>query len=170
MYAEATKVCNGPLCQGQERPRSDFNRNNSKADGLQARCRRCDSEYQKDEKTKTRRRRTRGAWKDRDLAAAMFQQCKSRAKHRSLEFGLTLEWFRQKLLACMCEVTGIVFVLNVRRHPFMPSIDRIDSSKGYTPDNCRVVLWIINQAKNDISEDDFQSALRQVAEAVLERC
>jgi hypothetical protein len=52
----------------------------------------------------------------------------------------------------------------------MPSIDRIDSSKGYTPDNCRVVLWIINQAKNDILEDDFQSALRQVAEAVVERC
>jgi hypothetical protein len=52
----------------------------------------------------------------------------------------------------------------------MPSIDRIDSSKGYTPDNCRVVLWIINQAKNDISEDDFQAALRQVAEAMLERC
>jgi len=31
-------------------------------------------------------------------------------------------------------------------------------------------LWIINQAKMELEEDDFQSALRQIAEAMLERC
>ncbi len=32
---------------------------------------------------------------------------------------------------------------------FSPSIDRIDSSKGYTPDNCQFVLWAINVFKGD---------------------
>jgi hypothetical protein len=92
-----------------------------------------------------------------------------RAKKKGMECTITLEWVQQKLLDGVCEVTGIAFVTGSLRHPFQPSIDRIDSSKPYTPDNCRVVLWIINTAKHTLSEDDFQSALRQVAEAVVER-
>ena len=86
-----------------------------------------------------------------------------------MECTLTVEWIEQRLLQGVCEVTGIAFERKGDRRPFMPSIDRIDSSKGYTPENCRVVLWIINAAKQALPEDDFQSALRQVAEAVVER-
>ena len=86
-----------------------------------------------------------------------------------MECTLTVEWIEQRLLQGVCEVTGIAFEMKGDRRPFMPSIDRIDSGKGYTPDNCRVVLWIINAAKQALPEDDFQSALRQVAEAVVER-
>jgi hypothetical protein len=96
-------------------------------------------------------------------------QCKHNAKQRGLEFSLTLKWVEQRLQSGVCEVTGIAFVRGTSRHPFLPSIDRIDSDKGYTPENCRVVLWIINAAKQALPEDDFQSALRQVAEAVVER-
>lgn len=39
---------------------------------------------------------------------------------------------------------------------FQPSIDRIDNSKGYTPDNICVVSWAINDAKNDLSMEDFK--------------
>lgn len=39
---------------------------------------------------------------------------------------------------------------------FQPSIDRIDNSKGYTPDNICVVSWAINGAKNDLSMEDFK--------------
>jgi len=35
------------------------------------------------------------------------------------------------------------------------SIDRIDSSKGYTKDNIQLVGSIINIMKNDIKEEDF---------------
>lgn len=86
-----------------------------------------------------------------------------------MEFSLTLDWVEQHLRAGVCEVTGVAFVIGSARHPFLPSIDRIDSSKGYTPENCRVVLWMVNAAKSDLADDDFQSALRQVAEAVVER-
>jgi hypothetical protein len=34
------------------------------------------------------------------------------------------------------------------------SIDRIDSSKGYTLDNIQIVLWSINMMKNDLTHDE----------------
>ena len=33
-----------------------------------------------------------------------------------------------------------------RTAPFKASIDRIDSTRGYTRDNCRLVCWFVNQA------------------------
>lgn len=45
-----------------------------------------------------------------------------------------------------CAVTGIPFVYDVPGHPLMPSLDRIDSSKGYTADNVRLVCWAVNCA------------------------
>ena len=35
------------------------------------------------------------------------------------------------------------------------SIDRIDSSKGYTPDNVQLIATWVNRAKNNLSEKDF---------------
>lgn len=35
------------------------------------------------------------------------------------------------------------------------SIDRINSKKGYTKDNVQIVCQLVNQAKNDMTHDDF---------------
>lgn len=178
MYAEATKVCSGPLCQGKDKPVSDFYRNSRKADGLQTYCKACHRHLKaiwiSDPKNRAlvnaSTRRTRRPKPKCHKAIVLLGHCRRRAKKRGKDFSLTLEWVDERLLAGVCEVTGISFAMKGSRHPFMPSIDRIDSSKGYTPENSRVVLWMINAAKNDLAEDDFLSALRQVAEAVVERC
>lgn len=36
--------------------------------------------------------------------------------------------------------------------PWSPSLDRIDPLQGYTPENCRLVVWMYNAAKH-ISSD-----------------
>ena len=173
MISEATKVCSGPLCQGLEVRLSDFHRHIRSSDGLQPWCKRCcrhrRSAWAKTTVGKASLKKLKKTWQIRNPASSLLTNCKSRAKDKGLEFSLTLEWVKQRLKAGVCEVTGIDFLLGSLRHPFLPSIDRIDSSKGYTPENCRVVLWIINTAKHTLSEGDFQSALRQVAEAVVER-
>lgn len=83
-------------------------------------------------------------------AREMWHTARTRAQHRKMNFDLTREWVEQRLRAGRCEASGIALELDVvgRRnaHPFAPSIDRRDSSLGYTQSNCQVVVFIHNQA------------------------
>lgn len=42
------------------------------------------------------------------------------------------------------------------------SIDRIESEKGYTKDNVRLVCWVVNQAKSDSSHEEFLEMCRDI--------
>lgn len=71
------------------------------------------------------------------------------AERRSLGFTLPVEWFTERLEGGVCEESGIPFYFldtEGSRSAFAPSVDRVDSSEGYTPDNCRMVLWALNSA------------------------
>ena len=84
---------------------------------------------------------------------------KSRARKRNGSSGLTALDIRALLLrsAGRCEVTGIAFHTNaeMKRNPFAPSIDRIDSSGGYSMSNCRVVCYAVNIAMLHWGEEVF---------------
>lgn len=68
-----------------------------------------------------------------------------------------------------CEVTGIPLRERqegeTKRHAHSPSIDRIDSLKGYERGNIRVTCLIANLAMNEWGE----SALHELAESVLRK-
>jgi predicted molibdopterin-dependent oxidoreductase YjgC len=60
-----------------------------------------------------------------------------------------------------CKLTNIDFTFKLKEtqknfNPFNPSIDRIDSSKGYTKDNVRIVCVIVNLALNEFGEENFK--------------
>ena len=71
----------------------------------------------------------------------------------------------------VCAVTGIGFKLAIEREynmqcnaqPFSPTLDRIDNSKGYTPENTQVVIAIYNHAKCHWTHED----VLDMAQAVL---
>lgn len=81
-----------------------------------------------------------------------------RARTRGLEFNLTRDWVLERI-ARGCEATGLPFVLtgdskNGRlRSPWSPSIDRIDTNRGYTQDNCRMVVLAFNTARSDWGDE-----------------
>lgn len=77
----------------------------------------------------------------------------------------------RRVAAGKCEVTGIPFDLDIskRAKPFAPSIDRRDSSLGYTPENVQVVVWIYNAAKSHWSHAEVMRMARALCDRDLRK-
>lgn len=72
---------------------------------------------------------------------------------------LDIDWFVEKLNKGICEVTGLKFDFEPHpiygKNPMAPSVDRIDSSIGYTKENSRLVIWQYNMGKAETTDEEF---------------
>lgn len=82
-----------------------------------------------------------------------------RAKKSSLDVSINIEylrdlWYKQE---GKCAVSGIPMTVLVYsgRIPTNVSVDRIDSSKGYTTGNVQLVCMVVNQMKGDLSIENL---------------
>lgn len=65
-----------------------------------------------------------------------------------------------------CEVTGLPFSkLDGTANPWAPSLDRRDSSRGYTTDNVQVVCAAYNYAKSEWSAGVLLTLARAIVDA-----
>lgn len=90
-------------------------------------------------------------------------------RHRGYEFNITKEWIADRINKGICELTGIEFSYGDKigkRNPYTPSIDRIDSNKGYTTDNCQMILAWLNVAKMDMPNELFKELILKAAEGI----
>lgn len=91
----------------------------------------------------------------------VLRTAQTNAKKRGFECEITLEVFDAwlKTQGEKCALTDIDFDYSCddkyRVRPFAPSIDRIDSSKGYTFDNIQIVCVMVNRAKNEMTQELF---------------
>lgn len=92
------------------------------------------------------------------------------ARARFKEIDLTLkdledQWIRQN---GVCPYSGINLILNTHRKSngkiYSASLDRIDSSIGYTKDNIQYVSQCINLMKNDMSHEDTLKVCKMISE------
>jgi len=86
-------------------------------------------------------------------ASIMLSAARSNARRKHLPFELTKSWVISKLKLGKCEVSNVPFDFGSMRK-FGPSLDRIDSKKGYTEDNSRVVVWMYNCWKSNWNDDE----------------
>lgn len=85
----------------------------------------------------------------------MLSQTRARAKKLGREFNLTLA---DLVIPDLCPVLGIPLYPSVtgrRDRTHSPSIDRIDSSRGYTRDNIVIVSYRANVIKNNATPDEL---------------
>lgn len=98
------------------------------------------------------------------------------AAARSVDLGLETptidrEWIAKRLERGVCEATGLTLTMSAghgKKISRAPSIERIDCKNGYTTENCLVVCWHYNTAKNHFSIDEFITLCRAVVDREAE--
>lgn len=88
-----------------------------------------------------------------------FYSSKGRATRLGLDFELTVDILLEKLnnQNKLCAISGLplTFYLGIGKISTNLSVDRIDSNKGYTVENTHLVCSVVNQMKNDLTEDNL---------------
>ena len=142
----AEKRCGG-ACQ-QWLPLTRFNANSKAWDGVASLCRSCAGEANKARYEK---------YQKNDSLGAIFKTFQRSAAPRGWAFELThadLEelWEKQ---GGLCAYTGRPMSFNVN-DPSKMSLDRIDSTRGYTRENVVLCTTRVNLMKRDMSLGDFK--------------
>jgi hypothetical protein len=96
-------------------------------------------------------------------ATTAINAARCRAKKKGIECSIEPTEIAKVICKGQCEVTGISFDLLSKVGPFVPSLERTDPLKGYTPENVKVVVFIYNAAKNNWRHSD----VLKLAEALL---
>jgi hypothetical protein len=117
-----------------------------------------------------------GPWRYSDAwAKKVFYDARSRATMKSRDFSLALDDL--KLLAeksrGACALTRLPFIVARdprydRANPFTPSLDRVDSSLGYTPENIRLICLCVNIALSNWGEGVFSLMAKGYVKALMD--
>ena len=104
-------------------------------------------------------------------ALKLFQSAHGHAKKGGVAFGLELPDMYSLWEHCegRCAVSGLAFTSEpidhaLVKHPFAPSLDRVDSTRGYLVGNVRFVCTVATFAMNQWGVD----VLRRVAYGIVE--
>jgi hypothetical protein len=131
-----------PSC-GLEKPHEEWPSNRASKTGLHSCCKTC--HYKKQAA--------------KPLAYKMFHRSKSRALAKGLEHTITVEDIK---IPDTCPLLGIELKDNTGNGKGncrnSPSLDRLDSDKGYTPDN----IWVISNRANEIKSNATLEELEQI--------
>lgn len=121
--------------------------------------------YKKELNYRPKQRATASAW--RRTTAGYLSRWMEKAKSTTPDTDLTKIWLSEKLSKGICELTGLPFDTSrdtgYTRNPRVPSIDRIDSSRGYYKDNVQLIFSWLNIAKNEYSMATFLELFTEAA-------
>jgi hypothetical protein len=119
---------------------------------------------------------TKTEWNKNNYTKVRAQRLWGNAYKRAVKKGWPLpdfntKWIYDKIENGYCEVTGIPFDLESEatssvhaKNPWVPSIDRIDSSKPYLKNNVQIVVFMYNVCKSEFNHEDvvkFCNAVKQ---------
>lgn len=158
---EGPKYC--PRC-GIDHPDTDFDSDSTQPDGLQSYCKKA-RHIQRLKYLSTYDGFTKNLFKD----------LRGNAKRRNITVNITVDNIHQLYIKQKkrCAITRIKLrhrsseresdsqhILN----KWNISVDRIDSNKGYEPDNIQLVCAIVNRMKTSLSDDEFFLVCGSVAQ------
>jgi len=86
----------------------------------------------------------------------MYRRAKARAKNSEREFTITPS---DIIIPRVCPVMNTVLVVSSGKPGAFrdsPSLDRIDSTRGYTPDNIQVISQLANAMKSSATLEELK--------------
>ena len=168
-----TKQIFGPV-DNKEDLSEWFSNDKHNSDGFDYRCKKVRykqlQQYYQENAGKRREYNKQYSKQYRLTAAGLFNKYKRNAKQRGINFTLALEWFDEQITKPefnFCAISGIQFVDSNGNsaEPFSRSLDRISSTKGYTPDNVRWVCFKYNSWKSDLTLEDMARIFKYTAQS-----
>ncbi len=160
----------------EQKPKSEFSKTRTNKDGLSYVCSPCNREtsrkYRKDNSAEYYERQQRKREEAPTFISQMLYNATSRAKKKGFDIDIDVAFLTELLEASdyKCAVTGQTMTLlslnRKKANPFRASLDRIDSSKGYTKGNVRLVCWAVNQMKADRTEEEFEFWITTLYKAI----
>lgn len=144
MYKRLCSGCNKELVY---KTKSNFER----SEAAKSQCRQCTNT--RTNKTISRKGSDNAAWTGyKDVPGKVFSRLKRGAEKRGIDFEITIEdiynqYFKQNK---RCAFTGVPLEFGLDA-----SVDRIDSSSGYTFYNIQIVHKTLNMMKKDLPNDIF---------------
>ncbi len=133
------------------KPLEEFRKHSGCSGGVSSKCRACESKLN----------RKRAGTFDRWASQAIFRS-KRNDSSKSHNSDLDMVWVQTQWQSQdgKCALSGVPMrITETPRDLFSPSIDRIDSRGFHDKDNCQLVCWGINAAKNNSSDSDFMEFL-----------
>ena len=112
-------------------------------------------------KYEKQRKKDKTDWYRRNPVKILLRRARKNAEKKGRSFCITEEYLSTLLEPMVCQVTGVKLRWDpdISKDPLCPSLDRIDSNKGYTPENTRIVSWIYNLGRNSYTDDEFMELL-----------
>lgn len=101
------------------------------------------------QKYKDKYRELRKDYRQKNTATMLKLGAKRRAKNNGLDFELEKE---DITIPDVCPIFKVPFEKHIR---FAASLDRVDSTKGYTKDNIQVISRLGNAMKNNASKEEL---------------
>ena len=97
------------------------------------------------------------AYRQKNPEKYLWMAAKERAKKYGHEFTILQE---HVIIPLLCPVLGLPLLKSTNCFKdWSPSIDRIDNTRGYTPDNIVVVSFRANRIKSDATLRDLEMVL-----------
>ena len=98
----------------------------------------------------------------------MWKSAKDRSEKKGWDFNLLYE---DIIIPKMCPLLNIPIKIHSTRehHSDAPSLDRIDSKKGYIKENVWVISHRANQIKNDATIDELEKITYNLKELLTEK-
>lgn len=162
-----------PACT-RDRRTEEFSKNSASPDGLDSFCAECSNSRRRLKAKKaggpghvsyrTPEQLSRQEAKDRISIRGVLSRRISEARQRA-ECSVTVDFLMRMYsdLDGRCSVSGIPMRVGAAKRAFdSMSVDRIDSSKGYTEENTRLVIWAVNAGMGDWGEDVFALVCQEV--------